>query len=63
MNLADDLRILRNLRVPQKHAVIQWTAHLFTHHSDAMKGIDGKILKDMIYSKEPVEEIAKELEG
>jgi len=63
MNLADDLRILRNLRIPQKYVVIQFVADLFIDHPQAMMSItDPKELKDLIYSNIPVEEIAKELE-
>jgi len=63
MKLSDDLRILRNLRVRYKYAIIQNVAHLYTHHAEAMSGITGEELKDMIYSDEPVEEIATALEG
>jgi len=62
MKLSDDLNIIRRLRVPYKHELIQWIAHLYTNHSEAMQGIDGRDLKDLIYSHEPTESIAKILE-
>ena len=59
MNLADDLRILRELRVRHKATIIQWTAHLYIHHADAMCVIDEKALANIIHSDKPIEELIK----
>ena len=63
MNLADDLRILRQIRTQYKHAVIEWTAHLYTDHPRTMKGISGRELKDLIYSDQPIENIVQIIES
>ena len=63
MNLADDLRLLRQIRTQYKHAVIEWTAHLYTDHPRTMKGISGRALKDLIYSDQSIETIVKIIES
>jgi len=57
MNLADDLKILREVKTAYKHEIIRFVAHLYTHHADAMSTIDGQALVDIIYSEKPLKEL------
>jgi len=61
-DLGTDIQMLRSLRVPQKWAVIQWTAHMIIQHPEAFKGLDEKDVKDLVYSRTPAHELAKILE-
>lgn len=62
MDLADDLKILRQLRVPHKAELIQWVCHILQAHPVAMTGLDGKDLKDLVFSRAPTHQIASILE-
>ena len=63
MNLAEDLRILREVRAEYKNHIIKFVAHLYTHHAKAMAGITSEKLVSIIYSNEPLENIVQILEG
>jgi hypothetical protein len=61
-DLVTDLRILRQMPVRYKYMIITGVAHLYIHHPDAVKGLTEKELKDIIYSEEPIEDLAKIME-
>lgn len=63
MKLEQDINLIRNLYTKNKFYLIQWIAHLFIEHPEAMKGLTQEDLAKAICCREPVENIAKILES
>jgi len=65
LDLKTDLHLLRQYRGasgPFKAAIIEGTAHICLDHTEAMDGMDGRDLKNMVFSRVPCEELAKIME-
>ena len=63
MNLAQDIKIIRQLPAKNKFYLVQWVAHILNKHPDVMKGITEEDLAKAICCREPVDNIAEILES